>query len=712
MKEKNPSSFIHRIGKVLTEGTQREGFSTALVLEPERGTKQAKGSLFFVLDIAGGDAVVASEMGRTLMEVFEEAFYANPNADFDDSFEKGLKAVNNELKAIAEEGEKSWIGKLFGIIAATSGKKLLLAHRGTAEAYLVRGGKIHHLTSGLYTPGEAPRPESTFVHVIEGDLKVGDKLLISTAEPFYYFSVEKLRKIIEENSPAQAAKILGDKLKDEEETQRSNLLLVEFTLPELLAIEDLEEETESEQIVPMKSKEKAAAKSREEASVSVPAAARKISMPRLDRKTINEATNFITLAGNILWQILKWLGLVLLTILDWIVGFLTVQIARIKKRKGGNRILLGAGAALVLLIILISISVGSGGGISTRAASRALDQALQKENAAKAALIYEDKAQAGSLYMDAYNLLQTAAKNNRYKDQATSQLAMVQTQLDQLNNVFRVKSQDPIVDFANLKSQLVTTTGSDVTVTAKGLLYLNGDIYSFDPNNNKVYKYGGVAKQAAVVNSLVSNDKKLTASTVAGVGLIFYTTPPAIYNLDIATNKLTQQTLADNTNFSNATEINYFGTTLYLLDPSNNQIWRYRYQTQSNNYISIAPYFAQAKPDISKASAMAIDGSIYLLVDGQVQKFISGASASIAFGALPAPSASLGKIQDIFASNATSGLYLLDAANKRVVVFDKTGQYRSQYIIDNIDNPEKIWVDEGAKIMLVKTGTKVYRIQM
>ncbi len=714
MREKTSARFIHRLGKVTTVGPRREGFATALVLEPERGTKQAKGNLFFVLDV-GGDERTATEVGRTLMEVFEETFYADEEEEFESSFEKALKAVNEELKIIAEEGERSWIGKLFGLIAATSGKKLLLAHRGTCEAYLLRSGRFSHLTEGLYTPGESPRPEATFAHVIEGELKVGDKLLLSTAELFYFFSIEKLRKLLEDNSPAKAAQIIREALAAEEGVERTNLLVTEFTMPELLAIEDLEEEAESEQILTTKAPP---VKEKEIEAVQEPVAktkARSLLSPLkklpVDQKSAREAISFLAFGGKILWQLIKWAGLLLLTVLDWLVGFLTVQIAQIKKRKGGHKILLGLGAAILVLVLFISFSLGSRGGTSARTANRLLEQALEKQDAAKAALIYEDREQAGVLLLEAYHLLTTAAKNKRFQDEAEKQLLNVTNQLDQLNNVFRLELTTPIADFARLQSQLAATGGSG-EIKAKSLLFLNGDLYSFDTDNNKIYKYGGRAQEEGVVNSLVSSDKKLAAAAPFENNLLFYTVPPAIYRLEIATNQLTPQKLADNTSFNNAATIGTFGSTLYLLDPANDQIWRYRYQTQEANYINIAPYFAETKPELAKATDFAIDGDIYILVDGQLQKYNAGAPVSFSLHSPPQPTPALDKIRDIFTNNATSGLYLLDADNNRILVFDKTGAYRAQYIFSGVDKPEEIWVDEGSKIIFLKAGTKIYQIKL
>ena len=67
---------------------------------------------------------------------------------------------------------------------------------------------------------------------------------------------------------------------------------------------------------------------------------------------------------------------------------------------------------------------------------------------------------------------------------------------------------------------------------------------------------------------------------------------------------------------------------------------------------------------------------------------------------------------DIFASVSTSGLYVLDATNNRVLVFAKDGAYQRQYIFSGITGATNIYADEAAKNLWILSGTQVYRLDL
>jgi hypothetical protein len=79
-----------------------------------------------------------------------------------------------------------------------------------------------------------------------------------------------------------------------------------------------------------------------------------------------------------------------------------------------------------------------------------------------------------------------------------------------------------------------------------------------------------------------------------------------------------------NTLASSVKRLRSFDGKLYVLDPSTQQIMRY--EPQGNGYPAApTPYFAQAQPDLAKATDMAIDGNIYVTFsDGRLLKFKEG----------------------------------------------------------------------------------------
>lgn len=231
------AKFATRVGKILSKSAGATGFSTALVYKPDTAEELKHGSLYFVVDISS-DSPLTADIAYNLIDIVKEEYYRDLLRDPAQSFETALKSANEEFAAIAKEGEKSWVGKINVMIAAVSSNRLLAVHRGTGEMHLWRGGKMMNLSEGMYTPGETPRPEETLTNIIEGELSVGDKIVMSTAELFYYLSVEKLKRIIEGHSPAGAAQKIARQLSEEDDVRKTNVIVAEFSMPELIEAEE------------------------------------------------------------------------------------------------------------------------------------------------------------------------------------------------------------------------------------------------------------------------------------------------------------------------------------------------------------------------------------------------------------------------------------------------------------------------------------------
>lgn len=152
---------------------------------------------------------------------------------------------------------------------------------------------------------------------------------------------------------------------------------------------------------------------------------------------------------------------------------------------------------------------------------------------------------------------------------------------------------------------------------------------------------------------------------------------------------------------------NYFGN-LYVLDKKQNQILKF---VPSDSGFSKANYFSSStSPDFSKAVAIAIDSSIYVLTtDGNVSKFTKGNSDTFALSGLDKP---LSNPTRIFTNADDKNIYILDNGNSRVVVVDKTGAYKNQYQVDIIKNAKDFDVLESDKKIYVLSSNKIYQIDL
>lgn len=775
MSEKSTASAAKRlearIGKVLSHHQNRGGFSTALSYTPDDPREQAHGSLYFVIDI-GSPSPLSADIAYNLIDIVKDEFYADLELTAEKSFENALKSANEELEAIYKGGEKDWVGKLNAIIAAVHGNDIYIVQRGTAEVHLLRDTHMTNLSRGMYTPGETYRPEETLVNLLEGEIELEDKVLFSTSELFYYISIEKLKRLIEGHSPAAAAKKLATMLEQEEAINRTSVLVAEFNLPELIASEEDTEPAENwigepvvqkprQAIIPAERLDKA--QTVDEAISTTPEVETEeienIASPASDVATNNyqeegeaeeyeeveqartgidieaglkragaglasmsKNVNFgdykgklnidsakLAGASNVAGKVFKAIGLVVSAVFTSVAGGVGNFIRNTRRKPNGNKILLGVTLGLIAIIIAISVGVSASysGRVGSRNAREALATATQKRDEAQAALIYEDTAKARVLLGEAYLAAETAAANPKFTTQANLIMADLQKQLDTVNGVKRFLDIQPLTDFAALNSQL----GEGASAQVGKASVVGGAIYAVDSANNKIYRYKPESGEQAIVNSLVSSDKKLQLiAPYSPQEIIFSTTPPNVYSLNLANSSLVGKAL-DTGNWNNATKIVAYTNKLYFLDPSNNQIWKY--QTAPEGFTPVAPYFENGSDvDLAGAIDFAINGSVYVLGTGNtLTKYSGGFPVDFKLQDVPAPYPAMGNITHIFADTDTK-IYLLDEGNERVLVYNDDGTYAAQFIYGNIDGASNLYVDEAAGFIYMTTGTRVYRIPM
>ncbi|MDD5605918.1 MAG: hypothetical protein PHR51_01125 [Patescibacteria group bacterium] len=757
-KSSKTNRLATRIGKLLSHNARKGGFSTSLVYEPDEVSEKRHGSLYFVIDI-GSPSALSADIAYNLIDIIKEEFYSDLELGVGESFENALKAANGELAAIAKEGEKDWMGKLNIIIAAVRDKEMHVVQRGTAEVHLLREGNLTNLSKGMYAPGETYAPEETLVNIIEGELDVSDKVIMSTSELFYYISVEKLKRLMENNTPAQATKKLATMLEQEDDINRTSVLMVEFNLPDLIAQEEETEPTEnwigepgpvakpkarSPLAVAMdkaQSLADALQKNEEDTEAEItddraepeevvlreeiiidevqeaptkPARPSWASMKTVNIKdyTAKVDSKQVQQIGQVAWRVVKAIGTMLWALLDSIITFTTNVIRNIKKRPDGNRILLIATAVIVVAVVGVTLALSSGysNRIGLKNAQAALAEAQQKRDAAQAALIYEDGVRARELLAEAYAAAVSATKNVRTESAASVLVAELQGQIDDVSNVSRFTDVRPLVNFDAIAPQLAGN-GDDVSVNIGDIVVLGGNIYTNDSVNNKIYKYKASSSEVAIINSLVSSNKRLALTAEASDSeLILFTTPPGIYSLNLVNNSLEGKAL-DSGDWSNAEQLIVYGDKLYFLDSATNQI--YKYSPVPEGYTPIAPYFETGHtPDIAGALDFAIDGNVYVLMPGNVIKqFLGGEETGFQLKNIPSSYPAISNITHIYA-DAESDFYVLDAGNNRILRFDEEGVYLAQYIYDTIQNPSDMTVDQAGGFIYLSSGTEVYRLPL
>jgi hypothetical protein len=152
-----------------------------------------------------------------------------------------------------------------------------------------------------------------------------------------------------------------------------------------------------------------------------------------------------------------------------------------------------------------------------------------------------------------------------------------------------------------------------------------------------------------------------------------------------------------------------FGGNLYLLDTQNGRIWKY--VATDKGFSELREYLnPDTLPDFSKATSMAIDGSVWIgTTDGKILRFTQGKENTfVPKGVDPA----FGLNLVVYTDDSIKNLYVLDSANNRIVVLDKEGVYLSQYRYVTDASPTSFVVSEEAKKIVLPSGGKLYGIDL
>lgn len=148
----------------------------------------------------------------------------------------------------------------------------------------------------------------------------------------------------------------------------------------------------------------------------------------------------------------------------------------------------------------------------------------------------------------------------------------------------------------------------------------------------------------------------------------------------------------------------------YILEKSNSLIKRYP-SLLSGNFGGGSGWFGpEVKPNLTKVLAWAIDGSIWVLSEGgKIEKFIFGRTDSFFVSNI---TKSLEEVRDIFTDEGAEDLYLLDPKNSRVIVLEKDGQFKAEYVSEKVAESTRFLVSEKERKIILLAGDKLYSIDL
>jgi hypothetical protein len=334
-----------------------------------------------------------------------------------------------------------------------------------------------------------------------------------------------------------------------------------------------------------------------------------------------------------------------------------------------RRIGLGVAAAIVLAALAWAVLPG----LLRQDRAAKLQQVLASGNAYLAtASATSDAAQRrtalNQALAQAENARSIAPDDARVADlesRARAALAVIDAVVD-------VKELRPVVTFSG---KITAPLRPAALSSGGGWLWMldaeKGRVFRIDPSGNgdpvEVYRSGETYGGAAARDVIALAWEQTTAR------LLVFDAGRTLWAVDPSGGTPRPIALRGAAELRTPTAVTAYAGNLYVLDPGAGEVWR---------YLPAASGFDSERAglrggiDLTQASALAVDGDVYVLAGGTLRRFAGGKEqAPLLQGIDKPPDSPVGLVED-----TTRGLlYVADRSQQRIVVGDKSGPFVRQF---------------------------------
>ncbi len=669
------SRLALKYGVVSEEDRLSNSSDAVLVTEPTTGSKaRTKGSLYMVVTsrTLGGKTRDAC---RLVADTIRREYYYDESAGIAIVLEKAIRASNRRLRHSREGGglAQSSIGVA---VAVVRGNELYVATCGDADSYLIRSAR---LLMPEHEPGEGlPAPDSVRIDVWRGDFSVGDSLVLCSRNLVEVVGTEELKNAVVTLHPQSAVEHLHHLFVAAGGEGSDAVLAIEATEVALNRVEH--------KLVPV--------------SPSEPLAGAPLRSPIPLADQISGAKTVISdraVAARLAFRegISRAVGGVLdlmphrRTTYRRIGG--TAATKRETQRRAAIAILafIAVVAVLGVAVVVLDPFRQEAPPISNvTEGEAALRDAELKANQVfgSADLINANPAQAQQLLHDAWAALGRAESSGVVnQDAIDEQRARVEAGLNELYGTVRVV---PTAVYATQASAPLTglVRGPDDAAyaiagsTVLRLVLETGSIATIAEVGS------GVGVGLSVPKLLAHGGPDLLIFDAGGV-LWRWRPSGTLLQLSVAGDQVWGDNVVDIQTFLINEDQGLY--RLYVPFPPSGQILRYDPTADGGGFSAPNPYFVSEGENVAAFHQLLVDGDVYAVTSEQVLRYFNGRRSGAFELAEPPDADDLRPDHDyrLIAATGTRGvgeLFVWDAANARILAFDKTdGTYIEQFVAAN-----------------------------
>ena len=377
-------------------------------------------------------------------------------------------------------------------------------------------------------------------------------------------------------------------------------------------------------------------------------------------------------------------------------------------------------AIAVLIPLLTSAVVGAAflreGSINQEEGLQLVELADSKLLEVQQALSVEDRTTARASLSEAQRFLDEAIVLIGVTDRIQELSEVISTELQELLQVRALYSLDvPLLAYAaDAEPQRVVVSNQDIYVfdaARQAVLH-----YRTNPERTLLEEDSGVILQEGDTVSGITVGRLVDIAwqpRIAG-----FADKASLLVLDRNNNVFRYNrldgamhlALREQSTLESVGQLGVYNGRLYLADEGSDQIYRYSPAGLAYDDPPTAWFSEQIRGDLAGLIALGIDGDIWLLSeDGTLLRFREGQQLPFSLERIPGLG---GLIVDFSMAEHSDGmLYLADATEERILVFDKEGRYIQQYVDAEdmaLAGLRGLFLDEVTGILYILTKSGLY----
>lgn len=744
---------------IAPKNERSRAFLDTCVFEPENIEEQNLGNLY----ITGEIAKIPSNseyLINLLVSTIRKEYYSNTSRSPIESLEQSLSKTNEVLADFAEQGNIEWIGNLHMVIAVLKNDTLYFSQTGLAQTFLIRDKNVINIGLDLVSDPK-PHPLKTFSNIASGQISEGDKIVLATSE-FKNIATEiKIRKIFgegvneffEEKIESNLGKNINAAIIFLEAKKKASSTGINFI--KILTEPNLENlGINPRQELDLRETQKFSPKFPGD-NDRVEEVINELNLQEMEMpvsQKVRRAAKTVKFIVESIKKIIIFLYLLVRKIIIYIYSFLAPKISALINyllTKIGNFIRSVSLFAAIIeaiggasdtarekissatpryiknlslrnkIIITASLIILAGAAFSVssynekkkeenniRTFSALLETAKKAQKDAEIAQaneIYQGKDKTIGFIRTALSTSEKIIQSGYFVNEARAIKENALKQMDKAEGITRLNGISEIFNFAARSKNIRTD----------GLVWLSKKLYSFNSDNNAIYKYDLALKTGEIMAVNSKDIGHLKISIIANAEIVFFTDLPGIASYEPSKSDIKKLSVTFAEKESDIAGIAFYkqNSSLYALSKKDNEIYKHR---------SIAAGFAIGKkwtkgteesPLINPIS-LAIDGDVYVLQNNNVNPIVRLTKGSKNDFSTPDLFIPLNEAVKIATEIGAMNLYILDPKNKRVVVIAKTGKVVKQFVSDKFDNLTDIAISPAEKDIYVLNGTSVYEIAL